>query len=625
MQKQCGKIFRDSLILRWGLLAFAWLGADPQKEVPGCWSFLAAGSGLLKTLRRAGREALGALASLWRGSFLYNGISQLQENLRYSPQRTVGALLMGLLIGNLTFVISLGRDLNADGIVLRALLWVVAALALWGPEGGLQRFWEASTLARLWRARRGPRADGPSVVANTQPPLALALGTGILLGAGWFGSSGGFFLALVIAGVTLALRRVGSQRDGLFLSRLFLGAVLLRLGILALVQAGLLAKGIYYDHHALDNYDLHIPMAFGDGGYFTAKAWSMAQLWRGGEVWPHAIYELRQDYGSTGYLFFPALYFYFFGPDAVLSARFINPILGGVLPLLAFGMGRDLFGHRAARVAGVLTACFPSLILWTLDSLKDPLFTALTLASVWATVRYFLYGRWGQLALGALAAVAALWIRFPFGVVPILVVALGSLFLLWRLLMRKSRLVALALVGVLAVGIASPQARQLAGRALFWTFSMQRGMTIGEAGHFYEIWDRRLYGHSEPETFTRDIDAGDVIQAVGLGHYHFWLEPRLWDIPSPSFLPAVPQMLFWILSLPLGLAGLWLLRRRRGVLFVVFCFLLIASTTIAMVGGNTGTVFRLRDLLTPVWLVLAGGSFAFYFLPPSPGPEERVI
>ena len=259
MRKQWGEIFRDSLILRWGLLAFAWLGSDPQKEVPGRWSSLTAGSGLVKALRRASRGALGALASLWRGSFLYSGISQLQENFRYSPQRTVGALLMGLLIGNLILAISLGGNLNADGIVLRALLWVVAALALWGPEGGLQRFWEASTLARLWRARRGPRADGPSVVANAQPPLALALGGGILLGVGWFGSSGGFFLALVIAGVTLALRRVSSQRDGLFLSRLFLGAVLLRLGILALVQAGLLTKGIYYDHHALDNYDLHIP------------------------------------------------------------------------------------------------------------------------------------------------------------------------------------------------------------------------------------------------------------------------------------------------------------------------------------------------------------------------------
>ncbi|MDP6484499.1 MAG: glycosyltransferase family 39 protein, partial [Nitrospinota bacterium] len=499
-------------------------------------------------------------------------------------------------------------------MAIRALLLAGAGAATVLKEGGFARWWRA-----WWPGRRRrnsgresaatPGTAGPAALEGS-PGFLPAMAAGAVAGFFWWLSPGAAFLGLAAAGLAVGLKRFCAPEDWEFLRGLFIASLVLRLALLAVAYAWAITKGWTYSNPNVLDFHFRTPMVFGDGGYFTARAWALSQIWRGAEVWPQALYEIRQVYGATSFLYLPTAFFYLFGDEGLIAVRLINPFIGACLPLMVYGLTRELFGRPAGRIASITVSIFPSLILWSLDLLKDTTSIVMTLATVWWMVRFQRRKRLGSWLAAAVMAALSFTVRNDLGILLLALVGLGWIPVVWQRCGGRSPARALLALLLLAAVFLSPPVRGVMGVQLYWLFSVQRGAASTAGRSTYPLWNQRLYRHKAHETFLTDVKPLEVLRAFGLGQYHFWLEPTPWGPRSRGERLAIPQMMLWYVILLASLAGIWRLRRNPSELFILLVFLGAASAIMGMTGGNVGTIFRHRDVLTPVLIAAAGGGLA---------------
>ena len=164
-----------------------------------------------------------------------------------------------------------------------------------------------------------------------------------------------------------------------------------------------------YHRHALSiaGGDGYPPSAFADGPTaFRPPAYPYLLA---------AVYELT-DYSYT-------------------AARLVGALLGTLVVLLVYVLGRRLLGALAGLVAAAVAAVYPSLVLWNAALLTEPLFLVFELAAVLAALvaRDRASLRWAA-AAGALAGLAALARSNGILLVPVL--AVGVWWVRPRLSMR---------------------------------------------------------------------------------------------------------------------------------------------------------------------------------------------
>jgi 4-amino-4-deoxy-L-arabinose transferase-like glycosyltransferase len=580
----------------------------------------------ISTLRRAGAAVVAWVARQGREGLFGCWWEAVARARTVAPQRTIAAILLSGLGANTALVLGTNTAISAEGLAVRGILMAGALAAVFLEEGKFALWWRTWWLGRLigFGGRRAGtdlgtvESSSPEKGADLTPSMA----AGALLGVFWWLSPGMTFLGLLSTAIAAALRRLGNPTEQKFLARLFIGSFVLRAGIVAIVYLWVIARGRFYPQPSVLDFQLHIPMVFGDGGYLTSRAWALSQVWRGAEVWPHGLYEIAQTYGETSFLYLPAAFFYLFGAEGLIAVRGINVLLGAVLPLLVFAFARDLFTPLAARISAIVAAVFPSLLLWNLDLLKDPLFITLVFTAIWLLVRFQRRKRFGYLLAAAAAAGLSATVRFHFGMLTLGVVGLGLLPFLWRGWVGRSPVRALMVVVLLVAVFVSPSIQGWMGRQLFRTFFFQMGYVDTPAATTYTIWPERLhpYRSKSAEEFLQQVNRRDILRGFALGQYYLWLEPTPRAAKSRAERFAVPHMLLWYALLLWVPYGIWQVRRRPSELFVLVSFILILGAVIGLTGGNLGTIFRHRDVLTPVLIVIAGGGLAGWFIrepPPS--------
>ncbi|MDP7384728.1 MAG: glycosyltransferase family 39 protein [Nitrospinota bacterium] len=572
------------------------------------------GSLLITAIRRFSAALGGAIAAQAREGIFGRWRDAVARSRTAAPQRTAAAVLLSAMGANAVFLLVSQRPLEAEGLAIRALLLAGAGAATVLKEGGFARWWRA-----WWPGRRRrnsgresaatPGTAGPAALEGS-PGFLPAMAAGAVAGFFWWLSPGAAFLGLAAAGLAVGLKRFCAPEDWEFLRGLFIASLVLRLALLAVAYAWAITKGWTYSNPNVLDFHFRTPMVFGDGGYFTARAWALSQIWRGAEVWPQALYEIRQVYGATSFLYLPTAFFYLFGPEGLIAVRLINPFIGACLPLMVYGLTRELFGRPAGRIASITVSIFPSLILWSLDLLKDTTFIVITLATVWWMVRFQRRKRLSAWLAAAVMVALSFTVRNDLGILLLALVGLGWIPVVWRRCVGRSPARALLALLLLAAVFLSPPVRGVMGVQLYWLFSVQRGAASTAGRSTYPLWNQRLYRHKAPETFLTDVKPLEVLRAFGLGQYHFWLEPTPWGPRSRGERLAIPQMMLWYVILLASLAGIWRLRRNPSELFILLVFLGAASAIMGMTGGNVGTIFRHRDVLTPVLIAAAGGGLA---------------
>src|ERR1041384_647685 len=191
--------------------------------------------------------------------------------------------------------------------------------------------------------------------------LSLSVIVGVLLLAPTNGGPALVLCASIAFGVAFLVRRMG-EVDRTFLVELFVGALLIRVALAALI------------------------FSFGWQEFFGGDAYTydmlgsaMLHVWHGDMRYKDVLADALETFWGMPY--YIAAIYALVGRN-MLAVQFVNSIMGAATAPAAYLCARQIFNNQqVARLTGFLAAFFPSLVLWSAQGLKDgPIVFLLTVA-----------------------------------------------------------------------------------------------------------------------------------------------------------------------------------------------------------------------------------------------------
>lgn len=449
---------------------------------------------------------------------------------------------------------------------------------------------------------------------------------GILLGALCTLSPGSVFM-LAAAGLTYGIiARSGPGRARRFLARLFLAGFLVRVFLsvsLDLVSWRIEGSLPRKTAPAIQDWNVGMEdrsrayLRLGDSDYYSQRAYAISEFVRGSRE-PVVLYRL-QEYGWNWYPFMMGWFYFTFGFSPI-AVKWLNAWIGAMLALAIYGMARQLFENEGvARWAGRLAAFFPSMIFWAATNLKEPLLFL-------STAGLFIIGI-------RLQSERALW-KFWVGLIPLAVlfrVHLGigrpeaswTLLVCWAATLVWSRFVLRWRRGLVVAGLifllASPflpwkPLSEIHRQGVLRHLSYAQG-----TGMIYHYLPEKFYHLQEGSAGNfpwSELSMPGFLIYLPRAFFHYFLEPLPSRMADWLSVAAMPQMIVWTLLLPFMGGGMaWSLRgpRKECALFPLVTLLgwtLMGTLSMA----NVGTLFRIRDMITPFLLLYAAaGLWMFLF------------
>ncbi len=184
--------------------------------------------------------------------------------------------------------------------------------------------------------------------------------------------------------------------------------------------------------------------------------------------------------------------------------RVVNAALGTVVVVLSILVARRLFGTRAALVAGLTLAVWPTLVLWSATMLRDTLGSFTVVVLWWTLGRARELGWLRTVGVAFLSLVLALSLRPYLGGAMIAGIAAWAVWPWLRRLGARKVAILGVVTAILAVGLGFSQAQRLdfAAHELLYRRTVTRMETLG-----------KLYTDFPPLAQERPIRPG---AAVGL-------------------------------------------------------------------------------------------------------------
>jgi hypothetical protein len=280
----------------------------------------------------------------------------------------------------------------------------------------------------------------------------------------------------------------------------------------------------------------------------------------------------------------------------------LNCFFGALTAVFVYRIARALFSARVAAYAGWATALFPSLLVWSATTVKEPVIIFLETLALYGCVRLRQSGFSPRHLLLCAAMILAL---VPFRFYAAYLVGAAVLLSLVAPALRQPR------TGVMAVVLAAVLAPVLIGTGLFARheaelerFDLQRVQAFREAVSTGDArWGARSGVRTEHDLRTTP----GFGMALLVGGAHLLLAPFPWQLGGGSLrmLLTLPELLVWwwmfFFHLLPGLRYVlrWRLIDVSPLLLQVAGFGLLYS----LMFGNVGLALRQRAQLLP-WLFI---------------------
>ena len=376
------------------------------------------------------------------------------------------------------------------------------------------------------------------------------------------------------------------KEDRRFLLRLFIAALLMRMLLGTLI------------------YVFHLQEFFG-GDAFTYDFFGDALLrtWAG-EKYYQTVVDLFTGGGRSsgwGMIYMVAAIYKVIGRN-MLAIQYVNSVLGAATAPIVYLIALEIFPNkRTARICALLSAFFPSMVLWSAQGLKDGPIVFLLAVSMLATLKLGEKLSVKYLIALALALCALLTLRFyVFYIVVISVTA--ALVLGRRPLSAKSFARQFIIIITIGLVLAYFGVSRYAS-AQFETFGSLRQLQVM----------RQDAARSAQSGFGEDVDVstpGGALSAVPLGFSYLLFAPFPWQFGSPRALITLPEMIVWWCCIPLLVLGLWFtIKHRVRQVAPILIFTVLLTLTYSVLQGNVGTAYRQRAQLLIFYFVFVAVGF----------------
>jgi 4-amino-4-deoxy-L-arabinose transferase-like glycosyltransferase len=359
-------------------------------------------------------------------------------------------------------------------------------------------------------------------------------------------------------------------------------------------------------------YEMGLVKVLGDedsSGWFVgvlfSNAWNKQQLGLLDlpELWVGAY-----DGSHGGFRLLAGILFFVTGIEARLPLAAMNCFFGALTVVLVYRAAILLFSRWTAVRAGWIACFFPSLIIWSAQTLKEPVVIFLEALALYACVNLKLSGFSLKYILLCATAIVLLppfrfYAAYLAGVVAIMALALPRI----RARIGKSKSsfkTPLAAVAVAALVVPLAVSSGYMARYDIWVegYSKVKGI---------EAFKRNIsigYGSGVENKYDLNSPTG-MAMAIGVGGAHLLLAPFPWQLGGASLrmLLTTPELLVWWWLVFAGLIpGLWhVCKKRLADAQPMLFFILGLGLVYSMMFGNIGLIFRQRAQLLPWLLIIA--------------------
>jgi len=298
------------------------------------------------------------------------------------------------------------------------------------------------------------------------------------------------------------------------------------------------------------------------------------------------------------------LFLWDFGGENRLDVAVLNCFIGAMTIVLLFRTAATIFSPQVAQVAAWWGAVFPSLIIWSAQTIKEPLIILLESIAVYAAVRMSTSGpTFRHLALCGIVVTLLAPLRF-YAVYLVVAMLVGTLVLSTFRGRHPAAPIITGLgivIGLVALSVTQAQNEQT--MRLFTTdyaayiSGFRSNASEGGSGVFLDFDFNTPWG----------LVAGLIIGSV---HLLFAPFPWQWMGGSGRLLLTIPEVLVWWW---LFYAGVWGgvrrgIRERFSRIIPVLLFLLGFGLLYSMMFGNVGLAYRQRAQLLPWLLIFAAAG-----------------
>ena len=406
--------------------------------------------------------------------------------------------------------------------------------------------------------------------------LALLIGGGISIFVPTYGASAVLLCAVLAMLAGIVIYQQGEHRE--FLLLIFINGLLIRMLLGTLTFA-----------YNLQNFFASDAALYDTAGYTLLRVWL-------GELSPrYASFFLSDSNPYRGMLYMVAVTYGIVGRN-VLALQFINAIIGAATAVVIFLCAHQIFQNlRVARIAALIVAFFPSLILWSSQALKDAPIIFLLSISMLATLK--LGEKWSVKYFVVLVAGLLGVLSLRFYIFYMVVVAIGGSFIVGtRTLTAQSFLRQFIVI----VGV---------GLAMTYLGVLRTGSSQLETlGNLETVQRHRSALSSTAQSgFGADVDVSTTsgaIRAVPIGLIYLLFAPFPWQLANLRQSITLPEMLVWWSVFPLLVLGLWFTikyRLRQALPILIFTSML--TLAYAVYQGNVGTAYRQRAQLLVFYFI----------------------
>jgi hypothetical protein len=395
------------------------------------------------------------------------------------------------------------------------------------------------------------------------------------------------FVLPIAAGFGVAVAQI--KEDEKFLVRLFISAIMVRI---------FLGSLIYYFHQQ--------EFFGGDANTYDIFGNALMRVWNGDQSYQFYVDLFSRDGAGSGWgmLYVVAVIYKIIGRN-MLATQYVNSVLGAVTAPIAYLMAMEIFPNKkVGRTAALLTALYPSLVLWQCQGMKDgPIIFILTLCML-ATLKLGNKFSGKYVAILAIGLFALMTLRFY--VFYIMVFAVVCALIMGRRKLSAQAFLRQFIILFVIGGV-------LAGLGVSQFASKQ----IEQYGNFRQLQlMRQDASRSAASGFGEDIDVSTpegALAAIPIGLMYLFLAPFPWQYSSLRSMITLPEMAIWWGSLPFLVLGLWFtIKHRLREVAPILIFLTVLTISYSIVQGNVGTVYRQRAQLLIFYFLFVAVGFALF-------------
>jgi hypothetical protein len=300
-----------------------------------------------------------------------------------------------------------------------------------------------------------------------------------------------------------------------------------------------------------------------------------------------------------GYGFFLGGIFYVTSAPYRMTAAVLNCFVGALTVLLAYRIARSLFSEFVATRVGWWTALLPSMVIWSAQTIKEPVVIFLETVALYGCIRLRESGfSMKHLFICAVSIVLLIPFRF-YGCYIVGAAVLVALMTpgLSGLKGWVSGLAIIAVLGPILLGSGLFALHEAAAERFDIASVQKFRMNVSQGG--------KGQGAGSGVK-TADIRTSEgFVTGVAVGAAHLLLAPFPWQLTSARAMFTLPEVMYWWFLFFRGVVPgvIYSLRHRFRDITVLLLFIFGFGLLYSMMFGNVGLVVRQRAQLLP-WLLI---------------------